>query len=235
MNNKLGMIDFIKLELSGWELLEIRALLSVFTIIFLSAIILGDSIIAVISAVCGILYTVMAGKGKISCYLFGLCGSGCYSYLAFSNLLYGNLVLYLCYYIPMQITGIFKWKKHLKSETNEIIKTQLKTKERYVLTIIAFIMCLVAIAILHYIKDAQPIKDGITTVLSIIGMYLTVKRCIEQWIIWIIVNGLSFVMWTNAVVHGAKAYATVIMWAFYFIAAIYFYFIWRKELKQSVK
>ena len=62
-------------------------------------------------------------------------------------------------------------------------------------------------------------------------MYLTVKRCIEQWLIWIVVNGLSFIMWINAVIHGTKAYATVIMWAFYFIAAIYFYYTWNKEIK----
>ncbi|MBQ8167870.1 nicotinamide mononucleotide transporter [bacterium] len=233
MKNRLSIKESIKMELSGWKRYEILALIFVFTTIFISAIILKDSIIAVISAICGILYTVIAGKGKISCYFFGVCGSGCYSYLAFTNGLYGNLILYMCYYIPMQIFGIFKWKKHLKKQNNEIIKTQLPAKERLILALIAIIICTVAIFILDYLNDAQPVKDGITTMLSVIGMYLTVRRCIEQWVIWMIVNGLSFTMWINAIIHGAKAYATVIMWAFYFAAAIYFYIVWKKEIKYT--
>lgn len=230
MANKLSVKEFIKLELSGWKKLEIISLAIVFCVIFISAFVLKDSIVAVISAICGILYTVMAGKGKITCYLFGLSGSGCYSYLAFTNALYGNLLLYLCYYIPMQTLGIFKWKDNLKKETNEIIKTQLTTKERIQLLFITSLISILSICILNYFNDAQPIKDGITTTFSVVGMYLTVKRCLEQWLIWIVVNGLSFIMWINAVMHGAKAYATVIMWAFYFVAAIYFYYTWKKEL-----
>ena len=72
--------------------------------------------------------------------------------------------------------------------------------------------------------------DGITTVLSVAGMYLTVKRCIEQWIIWMVVNGLSALMWLELILQGTKAYATFIMWCVYFILAIYFFFCWKREI-----
>ena len=62
-------------------------------------------------------------------------------------------------------------------------------------------------------------------------MFLTVKRCIEQWIVWMIVNGLSFIMWLNLVIHGVKTYSTLVMWGVYFILAIYFYFEWKKEIR----
>ena len=120
MSRILSLKSFIKKELSGWKFPEIFGLLLVIGIIFYNYFFLHDSIIAVVSALRGILYTVIAGKGKISCYVFGLAGSGFYGYLAFTNALYGNLALYLLYYIPMQILGIFKWKDHLKKETQEI-------------------------------------------------------------------------------------------------------------------
>ena len=132
---------FFKLELSGWKPIEVFSLFSILCFILINAYIKHDNPIAVISAVCGILYTVIAGKGKISCYFFGLCGSGFYSYLALQNALYGNLFLYLCYYIPMQILGIFKWKNNLNKKTNEIVKTRLSTKERIKLIIISAILC----------------------------------------------------------------------------------------------
>ncbi|MCI1273088.1 MAG: nicotinamide riboside transporter PnuC [Clostridiaceae bacterium] len=223
---------FIKSELTGWKKSEIICLILVFTVILVNAFILKDSPVAVMSAICGILYTMIAGKGKVSCYIFGLMGSGCYSYLSFHNALFGNLILYAGYYIPMQILGIFKWKNNLKKETNEIFKTKLNKQETLKLTSFAIIASILVIVLLYDINDKSPYIDGITTVLSIIGMYLTVKRCVEQWLVWIVVNGLSLLMWLDLVLKGSRAYATVIMWAVYFILAIYFYFTWKKEIKN---
>ena len=130
----------------------------------------------------------------------------------------------------MQILGIFKWKNNLNKKTNEIVKTRLSTKERIKLVIISAILCDILSMILYFINDSNPALDGTTTMLSLVGMYWTVKRCIEQWVIWAIVNAISILMWIKILMHGEKVYATVIMWSVYFILAIYFYFQWRKEL-----
>lgn len=225
--------NFITTELKGWEKGEIIALSIVFAFIFINAYLVKDSSIAVISAICGILYSSMAGKGKISCYFFGLCGTGCYSYLSFQNALWGNLILYMGYYLPMQIGGIFAWKKHLKDETQEIIKTSLSNKQRVVAFSLAAIMCICAIFIIKVFQGSNPVLDGITTVLSLFGMYFTVKRCIEQWFMWMIVNGLSALMWLNLILHGVKTYSTFIMWVVYFVLSVYFYICWKKELKSD--
>ncbi len=196
-------------------------------LIFYNATILHDSIIAVISAFCGITYTIIAGKGKISCYLFGLTGSGFYAFLAFSNGIYGNFLLYLLYYIPMQILGVINWSKHLDKKTNEIYKTGVKNK--LLLTFISAILCIISVILLIFCKDSHPYFDGIVTALSLVGMYLTVKRCIEQWIIWGIVNLLTTLMWIKIILSGYRAYSTVVMWAVYLFLAVYFYKEWKTK------
>lgn len=229
----MKITEFIKKELQGWKTFEIIGLIIVFSIILVNAVILKDNPAAIINAICGILYTIIAGKGKISCYFFGLLGSSCYILLSLKNALWGNMLLYLCYYIPMQILGIFKWKQHLKKESKEIVKIKLNLKEQIIISIIGLIGSIITILILHYLNDKSPIIDGITTFLSILGMYLTVRRAIEQWIVWMVVNGLSFIMWLDLVVFsGTKAYSTVLMWGVYFILAIYFYIEWKKEIKE---
>ena len=225
--------QFVKLELNGWTKPEIVGLLIVLSTIFINAILMRDSIISVISAICGILYTIIAGKGKISCYFFGLIGTSFYGYLAYHNALYGNLILYIGYYFPMQILGIFQWKKHLKKSTNEIIKTKLSPKELVYLSIIGCLTCFIFSMLLKTLNDTHPYIDGITTVLSIFGMYMTVKRVIEQWIVWMIVNALSVFMWLNIAIQGEKVYATVIMWLVYFVLSIYFYRQWRQEIGRQ--
>ncbi len=233
MGMTFSLKNFAKAEFIGWKKTEVIALTLIFTFILINAIIVKDNFVAVISAICGITYSTMAGKGKISCFLFGLTGTFCYSYLSFKNALFGNLLLYAGYYFPMQVIGLFSWSKNLKKETQEIVKTKLTNKKRVKYIFIALIFCLIGIYILHILNDKNPICDGITTILSLFGMYFTVKRCIEQWVIWIIVNGLSAIMWLQVVLQGEKVFSTFIMWVVYLILAIYFLWEWNKELNSK--
>ena len=204
-------------------------------LIVLHAILRGDYIVAVISAICGITYTVFAGYGTPVCYLFGITGSGFYVFLSFQNALWGNLLLYLLYYIPMQILGFFKWRKHLKQGKNEIVKISISKKESLIITGLCVLASLIMICVLYYLKDTHPILDGITTVVSIGGMYLTVKRALEQWLAWMVVNALSLVMWLKVALSGERVYSTVMMWAVYLFLAFYFYFEWKKEINSYSK
>ena len=212
---------------------ELTIFIAVYALLIGMAIITHDSLIALASALCGITYTILAGKGKPICYPIGATGSVFYAYLSFVSNLWGNLILYICYYIPMQICGFFKWNKNLKKDKYEIVKTKLSYKEKVILLFITVVLSVITIIVLQSLQDKNPVIDGITTIFSILGMYLTVKRCIEQWIIWGIVNGLSFFMWLDIALKGEKVYSTVYMWGVYFVLAIYFYINWKKELTQN--
>ena len=227
----MNIMEFTKKELSGWGKIERIIFPLEILLIILISIYMKDNKVALVSAVCGISYTILAGKGKISCYLFGLAGTFCYSFISFKNALYGNLALYALYYFPMQVAGIFKWKKHLKSDTQEIEKTKLSKKERIIYSLIAVLGSVILAYVLWKLNDQNPIIDAITSVFSIIGLILTVKRCIEQWYIWFVVNGLSMVMWIQAYLNGSNCFATILMWATYFVLSIYFLHTWNKEMR----
>lgn len=227
----MNVVEFIRKEFCGWGKYERIIFPAGIIVIILLSLYMKDSKIALISSICGISYTILAGKGKISCYLFGLCGTLCYAYLSYKNNLFGNLCLYLLYYFPMQIFGVFKWKQHLKDDRQEIVKTKLSTKERGVYFVASLVFSFILYLVLKYVNDQSPMIDAITSVFSIVGLLLTVKRCIEQWHIWFVVNGLSTIMWINAYLHGSNCFATVLMWATYFVLAIYFLQTWNKEIK----
>ena len=229
----MNILNFIKAELSGWNKYEKIIFPLTITAIILISIAIQDSKIALFSTVCGITYTIFAGKGKISCYIIGAMGTLCYAYLAFKNTLYGNMLLYAGYYLPMEIIGIFQWKKHLKKDKQEIIKTKLHTKERAVYFTITTLFFIISSVVLKKIGTDTPILDSFTTVFSILGMLLTVKRCIEQWYVWFTVNLIALIMWIQAYLNGSNCFATILMWLFYLILAVYFYFSWKKEIENK--
>ena len=229
----MKLLDFIKEELKNFGKYE-RFLfpLVILTIVIIS-LIMKDNKIALISAICGISYTILAGKGKISCYFIGMLGTFCYSYLSFINGFFGNLALYMLYYFPMEIVGIFKWKKHLKKEVREVIKTRLTNKERILYSIFSVVLSLIVSFVLKFMGDSKPFMDGFATVFSIVGQLLTVKRCIEQWYVWFFVNTISLIMWIFAYINGSNCFATILMWAVYVVLSVYFLQAWKKELENN--
>ena len=223
----------VKNKLLKKDSVEYFGLGLVILFIIIHAIIRNDSVVAIIDAVCGITYTFLAGKGKSICYLFGITASCCYSFLSFKNALYANLLLYSLYYIPMQVVGYFNWNKNLKNKTKEIIKIRISRKE--FLIILALIVVLSTILSLLLIKfnNPHPIFDSVTTVVSVAGLYLTVRRAIEQWVCWTCVNALYLVLWTQLALSGERVYSMVIKWAIYLFLAIYFYIEWKREIDAN--
>ena len=226
----MSLVEFIKKEFNNFGKYERILFPLVILLIIIISLIIGDNKVALVSTVCGISYTILAGKGKISCYFIGMIGTFCYSYLSFVNGFFGNLALYMLYYFPMEIIGIYKWKKHLKKETQEVIKTKLSNKERVVYLIVTSLASLFASLILKFIGDSKPFIDGFATVFSILGQFLTVKRCVEQWYVWFFVNLLSLMMWIFAYINGSNCFATILMWAIYLILSVYFLQVWKKEV-----
>ena len=229
----MKLINYIKSELKFFNKFEKILYITVIILVFTISLAMKDSKIALISALCGITYTLLAGKGKVYCYYIGIIGTFCYCIISFKNGLYGNMCLYGLYFLPMQIIGIFNWKKHLNKEKNEIIKTSLNNKKRIICFAVTIILTVLIYKIISIYGGKNPFMDAFSVSFSILGQYLTLKRCIEQWGIWFIVNLITLIMWIIAYINGSNCLATIIMWLIYLILAVYFYVKWNKSIENK--
>ena len=229
----MDAINFIRKELSGWTKFEKILVPFILILVTSLSVFANDTKVATVHAFFGILATILAGKGKISCYILGTIGVLCYSYLSFKNALWGTFALQTFYYLPMEFIGIYAWKNHLKEDTKEVKKTKLSLKERWIISLGAILVLLILGIILTYLNDKFPFPDAFVTVLPILAFYLTVKRCIEQWIVWTIVNGINIIMWLVIFQTGGNTFATLLTWIIYFFFGIYFLYRWNKELKTQ--
>ena len=223
--------EWIAGECSGWKTAEVIWFSFCVAATIIAAVILNDSFSGIAAAVTGILYTLLAGKGKISCYFFGIINSLLYGWLSYKERLYGEGMLNWGWYFPMMFVGIFCWGKNL-SENQIIRKTTLGLTGK----IICYVLSLTGIAIyafiLYIMGDSQPVLDSATTVLSVTAMVLTVLRCADQWILWTIVNILSVWMWFRVFQIDGKSVALLSMWLVALANGIIFYFQWYKDIKK---
>ncbi|MCW9711244.1 nicotinamide riboside transporter PnuC [Avibacterium sp. 21-586] len=182
-----------------------------------------------LAGISGILCVVFVGKGKISNYFFGLIFAYSYFYVSLDNKFYGEMTTTLYVYIPAQFIGYFLWKENMRNSTeqSETVIAKFLTLKGWV-TLISLV-ALGSIAFISILKttDGNSIGlDGVTTVFVIAAQLLMILRYSEQWILWIIINILSIILW-------ADTPAMYLMYGAYLLNSLYGYYNWSKLAKNS--
>ena len=133
------------------------------------------------------------------------------------------------WYLPMMFVGFFCWNKR-KTEKQIIRKTCLSLKGRGITACASLAGIALYTLILQMLNGRTPVLDSATTVLSVTAMILTVKRCIEQWVLWTIVNILAIVMWLQVYLENGNSAASLLMWCMALANGIIFFITWSREL-----
>lgn len=225
--------EFFIAEVTGWKPLEL-VWLGVATAVILGVAIYGhDNWISIVAALTGVWCVILTGKGKRSSFIFGVVNVVFYAWLAFLVPYYGEVMLNLIYYFPMNFVGFIAWRKHMNKESGEVIKQRLPLKKG----IIVYAATAAAIGIYGFILQLMggklPYIDSMSTVVSVVAQVLSVKRLTEQWVLWIVVDVVTVIMWLVNFLQGGETLATLAMWSVYLINAIIMFIKWNKEAKQS--
>ena len=204
--------------LKEWNWFE-KSWLIIFTVINIIVFFYSkDSVLGLITSLTGMLSVILVAKGKISNYYFGIVNVVLYGFISYQSKYYGEAMLNLGYFLPMQLIGLVMWSKNQVNvdEKTEVKTERMKAKEIIFWSTVSIVGILIYGMILKKIGNALPYADAFTNVLSIIAMILMVKRYIEQWAVWILIDIVSIYMWFFI----KSNYNITIMWIAYLINAI---------------
>ena len=228
-------MESVKKFLTGWSKFELTWLVLSTVIMIVLSIIWGDNTLALISGITGILGVVLAAKGKISTYLFATINVAIYAYLTFNNHLYGEFMLNAFYYIPMNFVGFYLWSRHKDEESGDVEGKSLTLKQIIILLIAVTIVVIIYWQILSHIGGQLALIDAMSTVFSVVALIMQVARYAEQWLLWIIVNVVSVVMWVLLLGEDSSAITMVVMWVAYLFNSAYGYYNWKKLAAKNTE
>ena len=212
--------------LSGWKPFEV-----VWVVIFLAAQIIAyvfmpDSLLGRISGITGILCVVLVSKGKISNYFFGLIFAYTYFYVSWGSNFLGEMNTALYVYIPSQFIGYFMWKQNMQSDNGgeSVIAKALTPKGWAILLLSVAIGTLCFVQALRAAGGSSTELDGLTTIITVAAQLLMILRYREQWLLWIVLNVLSILLWKGQP-------AMYLMYSAYLLNSLYGYYNWTKLVK----
>ena len=186
-------------------------------------------IIDSIASICGIFCVVLCAAGKKSQYFWGFINIAAYIVIAMVSKYYGQVMLNVLYYLPTQFIGLYVWNRHMNEEKG-VVKSKRMSMKQILLFIIGTAICIVLYRVLLVRLEGNATwLDSTTFMISIIANALMVLRYREQWVLWIIVDVITVIMWIMA---GDLIMIT--MWSVYLINAVYGYYMWSKMNKYNL-
>lgn len=200
----------------------------------------GFDVLGFTAAVAGILCVVLAAKGSIWNYAFGIVQVSLYAYIAWKSTAYGNAAVNALYYFPMQFIGWWQWSRRgagTGTEAGNAVESRrLSWKMR---TLIAAGIAVVSVALAFVLKHfgaEQPWIDSFTTVLCIAAQALMTFAFVEQWWLWIVFNVFTVIMWSVFAAEGTEhSVPTLIMYVFYLMNSVNGLVNWRRLERGDAK
>lgn len=182
----------------------------------------------------GILCVGLVAIGRREGYLIGLYNSLSYSLLAFTNGLLGEVYLNLLFFIPTGIIGYVMWSRHTRHD-GIVAMRRLRGPQRILLAI----TCLASATGLGFLlgldrRQNTPFLDATTNSLSIAATLLMMMRYQEQWILYVLLNVVSIVMWIVRFRAGGEGGdLMVLMWSLFLLNALFGYWRWHVGAKAA--
>jgi nicotinamide mononucleotide transporter len=239
-----------QINLKDWNKFERAWLFSFLTIIVAATIyfsatgtdysktenIVLNWVVSPLSAVTGMLCVVLAAKGKISNWTYGIVNSILYGYLAYRSGYYGDAIINILYFLPTQFVGLAFWKRRLKTQSQTDVKMRKLTFKQLLFILAGGVIAALLFGLfLHGVDSwftgamkrnysiygyfenvfgskaflAGPILDSSTEVTQILAQIFMVLAFAEQWVFWIITNIITIAMWVIVMI----ADPTSISWA----------------------
>ncbi|MDR1745943.1 MAG: nicotinamide riboside transporter PnuC [Tannerella sp.] len=183
--------------------------------------------IEILGAIVGLTYLWLEYKANIWLWAAGVVMPLFYIYIFFAGKFYANACINV-YYLFASIYGWFQWRKGATGESAEMRITSLPQQRRLPLAGIFAVLFALIVWILHSFTDSPvPLGDAFTTALSIIAMYLLAHKHLEQWLLWIVVNAVSAVLYFRQ-----GLYPTCVLYAIYAAVSVAGFFKWQGMMKN---
>ena len=175
----------------------------------------------------GIIYVVLAARESVWCWFWGVLSTALWAYATYTLYdLYIDALLQV-FYVCVSFFGIYQWMKG-SEQRDELKISTLKLNQHFLLIggglVLSF---LVGYFFAEYTGAAATYLDAFTTVFSIIATFMVVRKILENWIYWVVVDAVYVYLYFT---RGSVLFTLLMV--VYTVIAIIGYFEWKKKMAK---
>ena len=196
-----------------------------------------------IAVFAGIIYVILAALRNNTCWIFAIISSAIYVFLCFAGKLYIESVLQV-FYVIMAFVGWVSWSKNAPKMThsnNDLLDSSTSSSEKstvirwslnyhlYNIAISGGIAFILGFCFNEFTNQANPYADAFTTVFSLAATFMVVKKVLENWLYWIIIDIVSIFLY-----HQRGYSLSAVLYFIFTILAVVGFVAWYKKYKTQI-
>lgn len=181
----------------------------------------------VVAVVFGIAYVLLAAKESLWAWFFAFFGTLIYTILFWDGALLSSALLNF-YYMIMAIYGFILWRGGKESSENLAITSWSFSKNITVIILGIIVSVVVGYLSATYTPAKFAYLDAFVMIFSVIATWMLANKVLENWIFWIVIDAAAVVLYWKSGYH-----ATIVLFMFYIVLAMYGLFSWRKAFSEN--
>ena len=185
---------------------------------------LGTSVWEAVGVISAILYLVFATARSQWCWLFAFVSSTIYVVVMWRAHLVMDTLLSV-FYVIMAVYGYWQWRRGQATDGDLHIVSWTWRQHLLALVAVVFVSAINAWILKEHVAIARsPWLDSLVTWGSVLTTFMVTRRVIENWLYWIVVDGVGAYLYYTRGLH-----VTALLFVAYVLMVIYGYFNWRKR------
>lgn len=163
----------------------------------------------------------LAGRNNINTWWTGIVGCSLFGVLFYQSNLYADVALQVFFVF----TGVFGWVQWLKGNHGDALPITHAAMKTILMIVPVAILATAAYGAMlhHYTKAYAPFIDSAVLVFSVVAQLLLMRRKVENWPFWILVNTIAVPLYASR-----ELYLTAFLYGVYWVNAIVSWYWWRR-------
>ncbi len=187
----------------------------------------GFGIVELLGVVFGVLYVWLAIRESVWCWPAGLANAALFLVVFFHARLYGAAALQALYFA----LSLYGWRQWLRGGDQHGRLRVSRTPLRSAIGLAAstgVAAVLLALYLEQRTADALPWSDAATTAVSLAAQWMTTRKWLESWLVWIAVDAVYVAMYVSQRLHPTAA-----LYAVFLVMALFGYREWRASMRAA--
>jgi nicotinamide mononucleotide transporter len=179
----------------------------------------------IIGVIVGLIYLWLEYRASVWLWLTNIIMPAIYIYIYGEAGFYADMGINI-YYLVASIYGWAMWLR--RGDSGEQLQITHTPKKMIQPLVAAFAVAMVVITyiLINYTDSTVPYGDSFTTALSIVALYMLARKQVEQWLVWLAVDLISFGLYIYKDIP-----LTAGLYALYSALAVAGYLRWRKAVE----
>jgi len=180
-----------------------------------------------LAVVLAIAYLLLAARESLWCWACALLSSVIYVWICWQAHLFMETWLNI-FYAVMAVLGWQQWRSGGSDKPRRAIVVMSAWQHAGCLLLVLVLAVANGLLMQRYTSAAWPFVDSFITWSSVVTTLLVVRKVLENWLYWIVIDGIAIVVyWERGL------YLTTVLFVAYVVIVVFGYLQWRREFRAA--